>query len=756
VAGKEEKQAGEERVEPGIINSEMSAKGPLKNFDIVFLEDLYKEIEENKNLFFIRLSKCYYKPLDGIFNELRGKKEKEFSDGVIIYLSSEKSGEVYLQYNFKREDGISEEVMFSDESETFSPIADSLYYILDFNRSIHFSSSKALVEKAEKKATEVLQKLGVERGPLFEKFGKGGIFSVEVEKNHKLSKYLWDKEEAKERIPSYFNRPGQRKMKKLEEAIRKAARIPIYLTERGPWGKTHTTIEEEMRETLTKMNTDSGALYLPLPLSFSAGKDSVFNTKKRIKTSSGVLIRKLSPIAITSETFYGYPNKSKNAQIVKMAFLHRYGVYRHEDREIGNIDVHLLEPILIVEYTGGEEMPFEVITSQKREGSNEKYKVFLIEKPKGLEENTEECKNKKKIKVKYKGKIDLSGRYDTDKRGALEVTPISVNIEVSGESNIYIDLEKGEAIEKESEYWLKVNEKNYNLSNHILNWALYGTEPSALPQTPPALLVILQVLRDVAKGYIPEEMGNEKIPEEYIESLRRRYYWIYHLFYDWSRKIIKSINTDSHKLPKELEGVKLLEKKVKEKLKRKEELLDRANTLCISYGEGEKFTININFDNPKRLQYSWGEKISLQGITPLNINLPIWYIIDGREYLLLFPKSDEEKIERMSEIKSINIAVDYREELKSKENKKVETNRELDIVSIEFEFCDGTRVSSRSRLAVLEEVDKIRNNIGIWYDPEEVTEKLKNLAKSLMEERTRGRGTGSTSGRGRLRHAPFA
>jgi len=718
----------------------MSAKGPLKNFDIVFLEDLYKEIEENDNLFFIRLSECYYKPLDGIFNELRGKNRKECSDGVILYLSSEKSGEVYLQYNFKRKDGISEEVMFSDKSETFSSIADSLYYILDFNRSIHFSSRKTLVEKMEEKGTEVLQKLGVETKSLFEKYGKGNIFSVEVEKNHKLSKYLWDKEEARERIPSYFNRPGQRKMKKLEEALRKAAKIPIYLTERGPWGKTHTTIEEEMRETLTKMNTDSGALYLPLPFSFSAGKDSVFNTKKRIKTSSGVLIRKLSPIAITSQTFYGYPNKSKNAQIVKMAFLHRYGVYRHEDRDFGDIDVHLLEPILIVEYAGGEEMPFEVITSQKREGSkDEKYKVFLIEKPKGLEENTEECKNKKKIKVKYKGKIDLIGRYDTDNRGVLEILG-GLRIETSGSSIVEIDLEKGEAREEESQYWLEAKENHYKLSEDILNWALYRTKPSALVQTPPAPLAILQVLRDVAKGYIPEEKENKEIPEEYLESLRRRYYWIYHLFYDWSRKVIKSINMDSHKLPKELEGVKLLEKKVKEKLRRKEELLDRANTLCISYGEGEKFTININFENLKRLQYSWGEKISLQGITPLNINLPIWYIIDGREYLLLFPKSDEEKLKRMSEIKSINIAVDYKEELKSKVNMKVETNRELDIVSTEFEFCDGTKISSRSRLIVLNEVDKIRNRIEIWYNQEEVTEKLKNLAKSLMGTRARRRG----------------
>jgi hypothetical protein len=577
-------------VELGIINSEMSAKGSLKNFDIVFLEDLYKEIEENKNLFFIRLSECYYKPLDGIFNELRGKKGKEFSDGVIIYLSSEKSGEVYLQYNFKREDGISEEVMFIDESETLSPIADSLYYILDFNRSIHFSSSKALVEKAEKKATEVLQKLGVERGPLFEKFDKGGIFSVEVEKNHKLSKYLWDKEEAKERIPSYFNRPGQRKMKKLEEALRKAARIPIYLTERGPWGKTHTTIEEEMRETLTKMNTDSGALYLPLPFSFSAGKDSVFNTKKRIKTSSGVLIRKLSPIAITSETFYGYPNKSKNAQIVKMAFLHRYGVYRHEDREIGNIDVHLLEPILIVEYTGGDGIPFEVITSQKREGSkDERYKVFLIEKPRELEENTEDCKNKKEIKVKYKGKISLVGTYDTGKRGALEIISSGVNIETSGESNIEIDLEKGEAKEEESKFWLEVKEENYyKLSKDILDWVLYITRPSSLFEEPPAPLVILQVLRDLAKGYVPEKEKNKEIPEYYRERLGRRYYRIYHILYDWARKVIKSINKESHKLPKELEGLKLLEKKIKEKLIGKEELFDRANTLCIKLWGREK------------------------------------------------------------------------------------------------------------------------------------------------------------------------
>ncbi len=729
----------------GIINSEMSAKGPPKNFDIVFLEDLYKEIEQNKNLFFIRLSKCYYNPLDGIFNELRGKKGEDCSDGVILYLSSQKLGGVYLQYNFKNDENrISEEpLIYSgifNEIEVVSQITDGLYYTLDFNRSIHFSSNKALVERIKKKGTEVLQKLGVNTESLFEKLDKGNILSVEVDKNYKLSKYLWDKEEARERIPSYFSKPDQRKMKKLEAALRKAAKIPIYLTEIRPWGKTHTTIEEEMEEMLKKMNTDSGALYLPFPLPFSSGKDSVFNTK-RIKTSSGMLIRKISPLAITSETFYGYPNKSKNSQITKMAFLHRYGVYRHEERKFGDIDVHLLEPILIVEYTGGDEIPFEVVTSQKREGSkDERYKVFLIEKPKELENKETDCKDKKKINVKYKGKISLIGTYETGKRGALETISSGVSIETSGKSNIEIDLEKGEAKEEESEFWLEVKEENnYKLSKDILDWVLYRTRPSSLFKHPPAPLVILQVLKDVAKGDIPKEKENKEIPEEYLESVRRRYYWIYHLFYDWSRKIIKSINIDSYKLPKELEGVKPLEKAIKEKLKRKKDLLDRANTLCINNEEGEKFTINMNFDNLKRLQYSWGEKISIQGITPLNINLPIWYIIDGREYLLIFPKSNEEKLERMSEIKSINIAVVYKEELKSIANMKVQINRELDIVSIEFEFCDGTRISSRPRLIVLEEVNEIRNNIEIWYDPEEVTEKLKNLAKNLMEERNRRR-----------------
>jgi hypothetical protein len=729
----------------GIIKGDMSTKGPLKNFEIVFLEDLYEEMEKNKNLFFIRLSECYYKPLDGIFNELRGKNREECSDGVMIYLSSEKSGEVYLQYNFKREDGISEEVMFSDEdeSETFSPIADSLYYILDFNRSIHFSSSKALIEKAEKKATEVLQKLGVERGPLFEKFDKGGIFSVEVEKNHKLSKYLWNKEEARERIPSYFNRPGQRKMKKLEEALRKATKIPIYLTERGPWGKTHTTIEEEMREILIKMNTNSGALHLPLPFSFSAGKDSVFNTKKRIKTSSGVLIRKLSPIAITSETFYGYPNKTKNAQIVKMAFLHRYGVYRHEDRDIGNIDVHLLEPILIVEYTGGEEMPFEVITSQKREGSkDERHKVFLIEIPKKPEENAEGCENRKEINVKYKGKISLIGTYDTGKRGALEIIPGGINIETSGESNIDIDLKKGEAREKESEYRLEVKEENqYRLSKDILDWILYRTRPSSLSKEPPAPLVILQVLRDLARGYIPEHEKNKEIPEYYRERLGRRYYQIYHLIYDWSKKVIKSINTKYQSLPKEFEGVKLLEKKIRERLTGREGLLERAKSLCMKTKEGEQLTINVDLEkeNMKKLDYSWGKEVSLVGIMPLNIRLPIGYFINEREYLLLFPRDDEEELKRMDKVRSINIVIRYEEELKSIRNERVEINLELEAPAIEFEFCDGTKISGRSYMEALGEVDKIQNKIEIWYDPEELTEKLKNLAKSLMEERVRRR-----------------
>jgi len=714
----------------------MSAKG----FDIVFLEDLYKEIEENKNLFFIRLSECYYSPLDGIFSELRGRKGEECSDRVILYLSSEKSGEVYLQYNFKRENGISEETMFSgssDESETLSPIADSLYYILDFNRSIHFSSNKAFVEKIEEKATEVLQKLGAETGYLFEKSGKGNLFSVEVEKNHKLSKYLWNKEEVRERIPSYFNRPGQRKMKKLEEALRKATKIPIYLTERGPWGKTHTTIEEEIRETLTKMNTDSGALYLPLPFSFSSGKDSVFNTK-RIKTSSGTLIRKVSPIAITSRRFYGYPNKIKNAKISKVAFLHRYGTYKHENKDLGEIDVHLLEPIIIAEYMGEEAIPFEIITYQKRKGSNdERYKVFLIEKTEGLENKEATFENKKKISVKYKGEIKLIGRYDMDGRRSLEKELLgAISIETYGKSVIEIDPKRGEAREKESQEKLEVKENHYSLSEDILSWVLYRTRPSAPTQTPPAPLVILQVLRDVAKGYVPKHEKNKEITEHYLELIERRYYRIYHLLYDWSKRVIKSINTKYQSLPKEFREVKLLEKKVREKLTGKEEFLDKVNTLCVKMGEGEQITITIDLDkdNLKKLQYSWGEKIEILGATPLKINLPIWYIIDGRDYLLLFPKSEEEKLKRMDEIKSINIIADYKEELKSKINGKVEVKLELDIVAIEVEFCDGTRVSSRSKMMFLGEIDKIGNNIEIWYDPEEVKEKLKRLAKSLMEE----------------------
>ncbi len=733
---------------PGIINSEMSAKGPLKNLDIVFLEDLYKEIEENKNLFFIRLSKCYYNPLDGIFNELRGKKGEDCSDGVIIYLSSEKLGGVYLQYNFKDDENrISEEpLIYSgsfDESEVVSPITDGLYYTLDFNRSIHFSSNKTLVEKIEKKGAEVLQKLGVKTESLFEKLDKGNTLSVEVDRNYKLSKYLWDKEEARERIPSYFSRPNQRKMKKLEEALKKAAKIPIYLTERRPWGKTHTTIEEEMEEILKKMNTDSGALYLPFPLPFSSGKDSVLNTK-RIKTSSEVLIRKISPLAITSHRFYGYPNKNKNTKIVKVAFLHRYGTYKHENKDLGEIDVHLLEPIVIAKYIDEEAIPFEIITSQKKEGSRyEGYKIFLIEKPKELENKENTCENKKKINVKYKGEINLIGRYDIDDQRNLAKGLLgSISIETYGKSIIEIDLERGEAREEESQGRLEVKENHYSLSEDILSWVLYRTRPSAPAQTPPAPLVILQVLRDVAKGYVPKHEKNKEINEYYLELIERRYYRTYHLLYDWSKRVIKSINTKYQSLPKELQGVKLLEKNLQEKLVGKEEFLDRVNTLCFKAGEGELFTITIDFEkeNLKKLQYSWGEKIKLLGITPLKINLPIWYIIDGRDYLLLFPKSEEEKLKRLDEVKSINITVGYKEELKSKINGKLEVNLELDIVSIEFELCDGTRISSRSKMIILEEVEKIQNKIEIWYDPEEVTEKLKSLAKNLMEERVRKHG----------------
>jgi hypothetical protein len=720
----------------------MSAKGPLKNFEIVFLEDLYREIEENNNLFFIRLSECYYKPLDGIFNELRGKKRATCTDGMILYLSSEKFSEGYLQYYLKKENGAIPKTIIQsgsfNEREMFSPIIFNLYETLDFNRSIHFSSNKALAEKIAEKGTDVLKKLGVKTSSLFEKFGEGDIFAVEVEKNEKLSKYLWDKKDVREGTPSYFNRPSQRKMKKLERALRIATKSPIYYREEGHWGERRTTIEEEMYKTLKKMNTDSGTLYLPFPLPFSTGKDSIFNTK-RIKTSSGVVIRKVSPIAITSQILYDYPKKGKNSQIVKAAFLHRYGTYKHENKRFGDIDVHLLEPILIAEYINEEEIPFEVITSQKQEGSkDERYKVFLIEKPKELENKETTCKNKKKINVKYKGKIDFIGRYDTNNLGPLEILG-GISIETPGESRIEIDLERGEAKE-ESQARLEVKEHHYKLSEDILNWVFYRTKPSAPTQTPPAPLVVLQVLRDVARGYVPKNEKNKEIPEDYLNLLERRYYRTYHLLYDWSKKLIKSINTKYQSLPKELEGVKLLEKKVREKLVEKEEFLDRVNTLCVKTGGGEKFTITIDFDkdNLKKLQYSWGEKISVQGITPLKINLPIWYIINGREYLLLFPKNDEEKLERMDEIRSINIVLNYKEELKSKINRKVEVNLELDILAIEFEFCDGTRISSRSKTMALGEVDRIKNKIEIWYDPEEVTEKLKNLANSLMRTHNKG------------------
>jgi len=732
---------GEEWVAFGIINSKMWTKGPIKNIDIVFIEDLYREIEKSKNLFFIRLSKCYYNSLDDIFKELRGKKETKCKDGIILYLSSEKLGEKYLEYNFKTGNRVFQRTIIYSGSfnakEMISPIIGNIYEILDFNRSIHFLSNKALAEKIAEKGANVLKKLGAKINPLFERFGEGGIFAVEVEKNEKLSKYLWDKEDVRERIPSYFNRPIQRKMKKLEETLRRAKEFPIYYKEEGHWGERGTTIEKEMKEVLTKMSTNYGTLYLPCPPPFPSGKDSVLNTK-RIKTSSGAVIRKVSPIAITSQTLYDYPNKSKNAQIIKMAFLHRYGTYKHENKDFGEIDVHLLEPILVVEYIDEEEIPFEVITSQKREGSKEeRYKVFLIEKPKEPENKETACKNKKKINVKYKGKTGFIGRYDTNNLGSLE-TLGGVSIETSGESRVEIDLERGEAREKESQARLEVKEHHYKLSEDILNWVLHRTKPSAPTQTPPAPLAILQVLRDVAKGYVPKNEKNREITEDYLNLLERRYYLTYHLLYDWSKKLIKSINAKYQSLPKDLEGVKLLEKKVKEKLIGKEDLLDKANTLCFKMGEGEQFTVAIDFDKDslKKLQYSWGEKISVQGITPLKINLPIWYMINEREYLLLFPKNHEEKIERMGEIKSVNIVVDYKEELKSKINGKLEVNLELEIVSIEFEFCDGTRISSRSKMMGLGEVEKIKNKIEIWYDLEEVTEKLKNTAKSLMEERT--------------------
>ena len=724
----------------GIINSEMSAKGPLKNFDIVFLEDLYKEIEENKNLFFIRLSECYYNPLEKIFKELRGEKWQACIDGIIIYMSSEKFNEVYLGYNFKGGRGvITKPVIYSgsfNASNLFSIEENDLYKNLDFNRSIHFSSNRALADKIVEKGKEVLQKLGAKSGPLFEKLGEGSIFSIEVEKNKNLSKYLWDKEKVKESIPSYFNKPSQRKIKGLEKVLKMAMDSFIYYTEEGNQKKT-TIRSEEMRKRY------SGSLYLPLPLAFSPGKDSIFNTK-RIKTNEGVIIRKISPIALTSESFYGYPNKDKKAHIVKMAFLHRYGVYRHENKELGEIDVHLLEPILIGEYTGGESIPFEVITSQKQEGSgDEEYKVFLIEKPRKLENKEEACKNKKKINVKYEGEINLIGRYDTSTVKSLEKDLLGgVSIETSGSSVIEIDLERREAKEKESKSWVGVKEYHYSLSRDILDWALYRTRPSALIKTPPAPLVILQVLRDAARGRLPEHEKNKEISESYMEGIRQKYELIYHLLYNWSIRVIKSINTDYQKLPKELEGVKLLEKLVRDRLIGKEELLDKAKDLCIKTGEeGEHLTITIDFEkeNMKKLDYSWGEKISIRGITPLKIRLPIWYIIDKKEYLLLFPKNNEEKLKRLGEIRSINIVFKYKENLKSKNSYKIEIIRELDLVAIEFEFCDGTRISGRSNTIELGEVNKIREEIEIWYDQDKVTEKINDMTRSLVGSSVRRR-----------------
>ena len=726
-----------------IINSEMGAKGPLKNFDIIFLEDLYKEIEENKNLFFIRLSECYCNPLEKISKELRREKWRACIDGIIIYMSSEKFNEVYLGYNFKGERGvIAKPIIYSgsfNASNLFSIQEHDLYKNLDFNRSIHFSSNRALAEKMVEKGKEVLQKLGAKSGLLFEKLGEGSIFSVEVEKNKNLSKYLWDKEEVKESIPSYFNKPSQRKIKGLEKVLKMAMDSLIYYTEEG--NEKETTIRsEEVRKIY------SGSLYLPLPFAFSPGKDSIFNTK-RIKTNEGVLIRKISPIALTSESFYGYPKKGKRARVVKMAFLHRYGVYRHENKELGEIDVHLLEPILIGEYTGGESIPFEVITSQKQEDSgDEKYKIFLIEKPRELENKEDKedaCKNKKKINVKYEGEINLIGRYDTSNVKSLEKDLLGgVSIETSGSSVVEIDLERGEAREKESKSWVEVKEYHYSLSRDILDWALHRTKPSALIKTPPAPLVILKVLRDAARGHLPEHEKNKEISESYLEGIRQKYELIYNLLYNWSIRLIKSINTDYQKLPKELEGVKILEKLVRDRLIGKEELLDKAKDLCIKTGkEGERFTITIDFEkeNMKKLDYSWGEKISIKGITPLKIRLPIWYIIDEKEYLLLFPKNNEEKLKRLGEMRSINMVFKYRENLKSKNSYKIEIIRELDLVAIEFEFCDGTIISGRSNTIGLGEVNKILEKMEIWYDQDKVTEKLNDMAKSLVGSGVRRR-----------------
>jgi hypothetical protein len=719
----------------------MITKGPVKDFEIVFLEDLYKEIEENENIFFIRLSECYCDPLGKIFKELRRENWQACIDGIIIYMSSEKFNEVYVGYNFKGGRGVSTKTIIysgsSNASKLFSVEEHELYKSLNFDKFIHFSSNKTFVEKMVQNGKEVLQKLEAEAKSPFEMPIKGSIFSIEVEKNNKLSKYLWNKEDVRESIPSYFNRPSQRKVKNLDKVLKKALKSNIYYTEEGYEKKT--TIEKEMRK------SNSGALYLPLPLTFNPGKDSVFNTK-RIKTSKGVTIRKLSPITITSQGFYGYPNKSKNARVVRTAFLHRYGVYKHEDKELGEIDVHLLEPILIVEYTGGESIPFEVITSQRQEGSrDEEYKVFLIEKPEKLEdrENIGECKNKKIVNAKYKGEINLIGGRDTDNQRVMGIDLLGgVSIETSGSSIIEIDLEKGEAREEESKSWLEVKEYHYSLSRQILDWALYRTKPSALVKTPPAPLVVLQVLRDVAKGRLPGHEKNKEIPESYLESIRKKYELIYHLLYNWSIKVIKSINTDYLMLPKELEGVKLLEKMVKDRLIGKETLLDKAKDLCIKTGEGgERFTITIDFGkkNMKKLNYSWGEKISLREITPLKIKLPIWYIISGKEYLLLFPKSNEEKLERMDEIRSINIMFKYKEDLKQKNNYKVEIVKEFDLVAIEFEFCDGTRISGRPKLIVLGEVNRIQEKVEIWYDQEKVTEELNNIARSLIGSSVRRR-----------------
>jgi hypothetical protein len=119
------------------------------------------------------------------------------------------------------------------------------------------------------------------------------------------------------------------------------------------------------------------------------------------------------------------------------------------------------------------------------------------------------------------------------------------------------------------------------------------------------------------------------------------------------------------------------------------------------------------------------------GITPLNINLPMEYFIDGREYLLLFPRSYEEKLKRMDEIGSINIVIGYKEQLRSIRNEKVEVNLELELLAIEFEFCDGTRISGRSGYG---ELRRRRQNMEQYRDlvrPRRGNGKVEKLGQEL-------------------------